>query len=1387
MALKPTKSAELENDFGKTEKRLVNQLKHVCNQKGQEINIEKSKQILHQLGKVYYLKSQHEPDLIGLIQSTALYNAAIARSSNNEQEIENDLNQLCKYVLVKSGARNQNADLTEHAKHVKKEFEKLRDSVKQKLKSVSELTESTTQDKAENYEKQKVILIRELQNYITVCYTKIMADLAKYCYGVMGDAPCRFALIGMGSLARKEITPYSDFEHIIVLDDGDTNKCSQTEMETLIIPYFKWFSVVFHIIIINLRETILPSVAIPSLNDFYTEENENNWFFDSITTRGISFDGLMPHACKLPIGRQKPTKQKNWKTELIKPVTNMLEYLTAESQLKNGYHLSDILTKTCFVYGDQAIYDQFSAEVVKILDNQSEMENIESVKRQINDDLESYATKNSLFRLYMENEINIKQIVYRSSTLFIAAMGRLFRAHSSSSFEVIEELADINEVTEFAKHKLMYAVALACEIRLRWYEQCKSQTDAIVTNTGDETAVKKLFKIIGETNTAKYFQIAYALQCDISKRLNLKKIHFHSNPQLLNFSIGICLGLSQTKLPISKVEIQATKFNRLYDFDECLKLLKDKEFNKCSTEKKDLTNTFDTLQQLNHAGDILFQLECFDDAINYYQKSLQTITTDINISLNKLLHCRSSKIKALCKNKSDQGKSLPLCLYNIGKCLIETEKPKIAIEYLEQSANIQTKMPKNTATNVELSQIFHILGQCNIKLQKLKTAQKYFEKTLQIKEQATTNAETDTSLAETLHELGSCLLFMNQHTEALEYFRRALQIDERATTNAETDTSLATTLHELGRCLHAMNQHTEALEYYRRALQIHERATTNAETDTSLAKTLYELGRCLHAMNQHTEALEHFRRALQIHERATTNAETDTSLAMTLNALGCCLLNMNQHTEALEYFRRALQIHERATTNAETDTSLATTLHELGSCLLFMNQHTEALEYLRRALQIHERATTNAETDTSLARILHSLGRCLHAMNQHTEALGYFRRALQIKEQATTNAETDTSLATTLHSLGRCLYAMNRHTEALECFRRALQIKERATTNAETDTSLATTLHELGSCLLNMNQHTEALEYFRRALQINERATTNAETDRSLATTLHELGSCLLNMNQHTEALEHFRRALQIDERATTNAETDTSLATTLHELGRCLLNMNQHTEALKYFRRALQIQERATTNAETDTSLTTTFTTLHELGRCLLFMNQHTEALEYFRRALQIHERATTNAETDTSLATTLHELGRCFLNMNQHTEALEYYRRALQIKERATTNAETDTSLANTMHSLGRSLHAMNQHTEALEYLRRALQIKERATTNAETDTSLARTLHELGRCLLNMNQRTEALAYLRRARQIHDRVVNGPTRSSPNLARTRKCKPEPGPNPKVIKNCK
>ena len=106
---------------------------------------------------------------------------------------------------------------------------------------------------------QNISASRELNETIADKYKQIMADTSQFCENVMGKPPCEYAIAGMGSLAREEITPYSDFEHIILLYDTDNYKCH--------LEYFRWFSVIFHVIILNLRETIIPSLNVNSLND----------------------------------------------------------------------------------------------------------------------------------------------------------------------------------------------------------------------------------------------------------------------------------------------------------------------------------------------------------------------------------------------------------------------------------------------------------------------------------------------------------------------------------------------------------------------------------------------------------------------------------------------------------------------------------------------------------------------------------------------------------------------------------------------------------------------------------------------------------------------------------------------------------------------------------------------------------------------------------------------------------------------------------------------------------------------------------------------------------------------------------------------------------------
>ena len=204
------------------------------------------------MGKVYYLRGKRDSDPICLIQSAGLYNAAIARSPNNQQKIKQDLKHLCKFIFSKARATNQNADLIEQANTVKGQIEILREHVKKQLLLIPRIPEFASESETNKMEEEKTNLVSNLQIHITQSYTEIMADLAKYCHDVMDNAPCKFAMIGMGSIARKEITPYSDFEHIVGFENKAATKYAQQELN-----FFRWFSVLFQIVVINLKETIL--------------------------------------------------------------------------------------------------------------------------------------------------------------------------------------------------------------------------------------------------------------------------------------------------------------------------------------------------------------------------------------------------------------------------------------------------------------------------------------------------------------------------------------------------------------------------------------------------------------------------------------------------------------------------------------------------------------------------------------------------------------------------------------------------------------------------------------------------------------------------------------------------------------------------------------------------------------------------------------------------------------------------------------------------------------------------------------------------------------------------------------------------------------------------
>jgi len=610
---------ENEPSIESKEVNLAAELKLVCDKFGKEIDISKSSRILHEFGILYRNKS---PDKISLIRSAVFFNAVLSRQPLNHKAQE-DLEELCSHVLSTAGAEKQ--DLDDICVETQNEVTKMRRELKEELLRLKLIPVGLPLRQLNIFKMKKAKIVRQIQEKISERYIYIMDKVSMECIHLIGKPPCRFTVVGMGSLARQEITPFSDFEHVIVLEDGVQ---SRTDYH-LTLEYFRWFTVIFQVVIINLRETIIPSVATPFLND--SSISDGDWFFDCNTTRGISFDGMMLHACKFPLGRTQITVEKPFAIELIKPVSEMVKFLQADEDVKNGYNLADILTRTCFVSGDVILYKEFEALAFQVLDCNFES-NVFQIQSQLRRDLQTYNATDSLHSLGISARWNIKRVIYRSTTLFVSALGRLHCINKSSCFDIIDELSAKNIIGEKVAKKLSFAIAVACETRLKVYMSKNGQDDFVGDRrfySNDNKIIQQLCELIGEQSIGDYYLTARKIQYLLSENSFHNEAFLESLPhwKFATFSLldlhNLVLAEWQRYTPDERTDVHAVvcyyvawTYVRKENYDEALKIYNKLE-NFFETNPSAIWTNF-----MRRKAHCLCELKRYNEGLVYIKKSL---------------------------------------------------------------------------------------------------------------------------------------------------------------------------------------------------------------------------------------------------------------------------------------------------------------------------------------------------------------------------------------------------------------------------------------------------------------------------------------------------------------------------------------------------------------------------------------------------------------------------------------------------------------------------------------------------------------------------------------------------------------------------------------------
>lgn len=484
-----------------------------------DVDIQTSSEILHNMAVLHMKRA---PDKLSLLYSSALFVGAILRNPSKESKILKDVNYFNRVLLKHALAKRQDISLWQFSKEIYKgPVAKMRKQAEEALTAIKILTvDLNTGEEETEKESEKIKLVRKMMDDVAESYTDIMRKISNMCLEILGPPPCKFAHASMGSLPKREITPYSDLESFILLDN-DVKKHKNYDK---VLEYFRWYTVIFQIILINFGESPLRLMGIPSLNDFYFHSKAKDWFWDDVATCGIQFDSMRPLASKFPLGRRETEKRK-WKTELIKTVKDMVKYVHSDEAIQNGYNLACMLTRTGFISGNESVYKKFVKRVQKNLIKEEKSNHKETIQmlKQIEGNLYDFST-NKILDDEIGAKVNIKKAVYRTVTIFIIAIGKLLNIESCSCYGIIEALKDLGYLSETAAHNLMFAVSVACEIRMKVYMSKSTQADMVLSGSPmkcsqDTTKVFDLIDAVGKYSIFTFFLIAHEFQRTIREIL----------------------------------------------------------------------------------------------------------------------------------------------------------------------------------------------------------------------------------------------------------------------------------------------------------------------------------------------------------------------------------------------------------------------------------------------------------------------------------------------------------------------------------------------------------------------------------------------------------------------------------------------------------------------------------------------------------------------------------------------------------------------------------------------------------------------------------------------------------------------------------------------------
>ncbi|KAI8510758.1 hypothetical protein Bbelb_116740 [Branchiostoma belcheri] len=914
-------------DLEAAEKNIADALKLVHDRS--KPNKAKEAGCLYRLGDVYVEQGKRTGEGRKSTQAAALYNASMVRTDGDKQNLVTKLQETERQFLRNTCNLDcEPCPYSSALDHIK-ELKNSRVRAKSQLETIHQEHNPYQYDEDDpavrEVEIKRAEAIKNLFKSITVERREFIQVLTDECIAKLGLPPCKYAFIGMGSQATELVTPYSDLEFAILIeegkDDGDDTR-----------RYFLNLTHYLQLKVINLGETILPSMAIPSLNDFLSEDPEKDWFFDSVTPRGFAFDGFMPWASKTPFGRDE-TKSKP-PVSLVQTPAKLAEYQHLQIALAEGYHLSDILRRVTYLTGDASLVNDYTSRVNETLERSPVMSRLTV---SFEDDIQQMSSTNIELTGKL---LNVKKQIYRFPSVAVDVLSICSGITIPSVWGMIEELHKTQRISHEDAHHLTVLISISAELRLRTYIANGGQKDTLSPLTEMKVQVDKH----DVDDTFVQGQMAEELfQFDASERYLETALEGADGDEEKQFELLFELGI---------VSYGRGDFKKAISYYERARAIED-------------TISVGTQMRRVSAGLLVNIGNCWKDlgdqnkAISYHEQALK----------------RMQDIYGEATPHADIAKSLN----NIGVCWKKLGDQRKAISYYEESLKMMKATYGETTAHPDIALALMNIRMSLSELEDQKKATSYHEQSLKMTKVIYGETTAHPDVATSLSSIANCWRDLGDSKKAISYFEQSLKMRKAIYGETTVHPHIAKSLNNIGACWNELGDQRKAISYYKESLKMMKVIYGETTAHPDIAALLSNIGNCWRDLGDQRKAISYHEQSLKMMKVIYCETKPHPDIAKLLNNIGACWIDLGDQRKAISYHKESLNMYKAIYGKNTVHHNIAVSLQNIGACWTNLGDHIKAMWCYKESLKMMKVIYRDNTSHPKIAAVLTRIRLCKSA------------------------------------------------------------------------------------------------------------------------------------------------------------------------------------------------------------------------------------------------------------------------------------------------------------------------------------------------------------------------------------------------------------------------